>query len=306
MARTESVHMQRVLPDSEITIVIPAFNRADIIGACLRSVQEQTYEQWVAFIVDDGSSDKTPDVIASYSCDDPRIRLLQLPHNQGAQAARNAGIRAARSPWIAFLDSDDRYLPDSIEVRLAVARREQVSVVHSNALWTQPDGHTKPLHHRAMSGWVYRDVLKAEGPMFPSLLVRREALERIGYLDERIVAYQEWDTAIRLARHYKFAFVDKPTFVWSYTRSDAISSDMLRGGRGYEQVVRKHCLAMLRHGGPPVLAHHFRRIADRYRKGGAGLAALRCRLQWLMWTAVDVRRHPARLGRLTSPAGRET
>ena len=70
--------------------------------------------------------------------------------------------------------------------------------------------------------------MQKPGPTFPSLLVSKEALVRIGYLDETIVAYQEWDTAIRLARYYEFAFVPEPTFVYDCRQSDTISKDSLR------------------------------------------------------------------------------
>lgn len=292
------------MPDNPtVSVVVPVYNRETPISKCLVSVQGQTWQDWEAIVVDDGSRDATGNVVEEFARGDSRITLVRLDTNRGAQAARNAGIRASRGRWIAFLDSDDQFLPQSLEVRLTAARETGAPVVHSECLFLKGDGSIRLYGVRPLAGRVYKDLLSGQAPVFPGLLVMRTALDRIGRLDEHIVAFQEWETAIRLARHYEFAFVDEPTFVWNYTQPDSISFDPFGGARGYEQVVRKHYLAMLRYGGPPVLARHYRRIADRYQKGGAGLAALRCRLQWLLWTAVDVRRHPARLRRLTNPAG---
>lgn len=91
-----------------ITVVVPAYNRATTITGCVRSVQAQTYAKWELLVVDDGSSDGTPQVVAKSAQNDNRPRLLRQARNGGAQAARNAGIRAAMGTWVAFLDSDDK------------------------------------------------------------------------------------------------------------------------------------------------------------------------------------------------------
>src|SRR5262245_38190413 len=103
-----------------ISVVIPVYNRARIIARALKSVQEQTHQNWEAIVVDDGSTDDTVEIVTDLAQLDNRIRVIRQDKNRGAQAARNVGIRAARGEWVAFLDSDDLYLPNSLEVRLAV------------------------------------------------------------------------------------------------------------------------------------------------------------------------------------------
>src|SRR5262249_18357502 len=160
----------------------------------LRSVQGQSRPDWEAIVVDDGSSDGTADVVARLAQEDDRLVLHRHERNRGAQAARNTGVRHARGSWIAFLDSDDQWLPDSLRLRLEAAAHAGVEVVHSAGYRTREDGTTVPHKVPPLEGWIYRALLCAPGPMFQGLLVTRQALARIGGLDERIVALQEWDT----------------------------------------------------------------------------------------------------------------
>lgn len=269
-----------------ISVVIPAYNRSATIIDCLRSVERQTYQRWEAIAVDDGSTDGTADLIAGLAGRDNRFRLVRQNRNRGAQAARNVGIRAARGEWIAFLDSDDQFFPYSLEARLEVAIREGVSVVHSECNVLQADG-TQKLHGvPALRGRVYCRLLEAEGPVFPALLVSKKALERIGYLDERIVAFQEWDTVIRLAKHFPFGFESRPTFTYDCRRPDTISKEMRRGGIGYEQVFQKHFLGILRFVGPRALARHYRLAAKWYRAGEDLVNERRCHLKALFWSSL--------------------
>ncbi len=281
-----SLHMP-VMP--LVSVVVPAFNRAATIGDCLRSVQGQTYENWEAIVVDDGSVDETPEVVARLAGEDSRIRLIRQDRNHGAQAARNLGIRAAQAEWIAFLDSDDQFLAPSLERRLEVAMRERVSVVHSACNVIEVDGSMKLYEVPPLAGQIYRTLLHAEGPLFQGLLVSKRALEKIDYLDERIVAFQEWDTAIRLAKYYLFAFEAKPTFIYDCRNFDTISKDFLRSGRGYEQVFHKHYWPILRYAGPRALARHYRLAGRWYQLGGNRQAVRRCTAMALLWSSLDPR-----------------
>jgi glycosyltransferase involved in cell wall biosynthesis len=280
-----------------ITVVVPAYNRATTITDSVRSVQAQTYTKWELIVVDDGSSDGTPEVVAKLAQDDPRIRLIQQPRNGGAQAARNAGIRAGTGIWIAFLDSDDQYLPDSLEKRMILAKKENVCVVHSECHVIEPNGLMKTYGVHPITGDAYATLLAHEGPVFPALMVTRAALQRINYLDEEIKAFQEWDLSIRLAKHYRFAFETAPTFVYDCRGADTMSKDLLRGGRGYEQVFRKHLFAILSHIGPRGLVYHYQ-VAERWYKGGEDeRAASRCARLSRFWSMCDLRSLPGRLRR---------
>jgi len=265
-----------------VTVVVPSFNRASTIEAALKSIQRQTCAFWEAVVVDDGSVDDGTERVVRFAEEDPRIRLIRYGHNRGAQAARNIGIDAARTKWIAFLDSDDEWIPESLELRLDAAQRNQLHVLHTGAYVIRENGDKSLYEVPPLQGWIYTQLLKQPGPMFQGLLVAKEALKKIGGLDERIVALQEWETTIRLARYYRFGFVAAPTFIWDCRGKDTITKDRRRDAMGYEQVVRKHFFAMLRTG-PETLATHYRTLARRYAEANAKPDALRSRRYAKFW-----------------------
>ncbi|WP_412051287.1 glycosyltransferase family 2 protein [Hoeflea sp. Naph1] len=106
-------------PDVAVTVVIPAYNAARTIASTLESVIAQTHTNWEAVVVDDHSSDETRAIVEGFAARDSRIRLLALEKNNGAPAApRNRGLESASSPWVAFLDSDDLWHPQKLELQL--------------------------------------------------------------------------------------------------------------------------------------------------------------------------------------------
>ena len=270
-----------------VTVVVPAYNRDSTIRRCIESVRAQTYPHWELVVVDDGSTDGTREATRAVAGDEPRVRLVEHGHRRGAQAARNTGIREARGEWIAFLDSDDEFLPHSLESRLYRAIEEGRDVVHSACRVRKADGSLQAYHVPRLSGRVYSQLLRHEGPVFPGLLVKRAALERIGLLDERIIAFQEWDTSIRLARSYEFSFEPRPTFIYDCSRADAMSKNFVRNGRAYEQVVKKHFAAILRHAGPAAVAQHHRQAGRWYDMAGAAGLARRSRRRARLWACLD-------------------
>jgi len=273
----------------EISIVVPAFNRSATLARCLASIERQSFAEWEAILVDDGSTDATADIAAAFAARDRRFRLVRHERRRGAQAARNTGIRAGLAPWIAFLDSDDVYLPESLELRLKRSQRDSAPVVHSECLVLRAGGEINRYRVPPFAGSVFRDLLIREGPMFQALLVRRSSLQQIGPLDEGLVSHQEWDTMIRLARRHRFAFEPEPTFIYDCRHSDSISKNHLAGGRGYEAVIRKHRFAILRSAGGRALARHYQVAARWYREAQSLQEAERCELLASMWSSLDLR-----------------
>lgn len=102
-----------------VSIITPAWNAADFIADAITSVQEQSYCDWELLIVDDCSSDDTCKIIESFAEKDGRVRLIRQPRNYGPAAARNSALRQASGRWVAFLDSDDFWLPEKLEKQVA-------------------------------------------------------------------------------------------------------------------------------------------------------------------------------------------
>ena len=268
-----------------VSVIIPVRNRETLIERAIRSVLAQTAPVLEVIVVDDGSTDNTPSMVASLAREEDRIHFLQHASSRGAQAARNTGIRAAKGEWIAFLDSDDLWLPKSLETRVALAMKNGLHVVHSecHVLWPEST-ELQRFGVPGMQGHIYKELLRKPGPMFQGLLVSNEALSRIGFLEETIVSYQEWDTAIRLAKYYDFGFVPEPMFLYDCRHADTISKDALRQAKGYEQVFRKHLWPIFRSLGPKALARHYQTVAQVYSEAGDSDNARRCLMNaFLLW-----------------------
>lgn len=246
-------------------MIVPTRNRAHLTIDAARSIQRQTVANWELVIVDDGSNDDTWDRLSELAESDERITAIRHDSSRGAQAARNTGWRAGSGRWVAFLDSDDTYLPTSLQIRLDAQAVEGSGVIHSGALVQRGADEPVPLTVPPLAGRSYRQLLKSPGPLFPALMVERSLLNAIGGLDESLVAFQEWDTAIRLARLTDFSYVPDPTFIWNQRGTDTISQDQERSARGYAQVVRKHGRAMLYAGGPSVIGGHLLALAGLRR-----------------------------------------
>jgi glycosyltransferase involved in cell wall biosynthesis len=256
-------------PESLVSVVIPTYNRRHLIGRALQSVFDQTVQDFEVLVVDDGSTDGTPETVAALG--DPRVKILRHAANRGAQAARNTGIRAAIGQYVAFLDSDDTWMRDKLERQLAcfATAKPDLGVVHAPCLVQADDASlARAVDVPPLRGVVYAELLASPGPVFPALLVRRECFEDIGLLDESLPAYQEWDTVIRLARRYAFDWVPVPLVTYHLHAADAISRNWVRNAEGYLRVVTVHREEILATCGPRTLSRHYAVIADHYVRGG--------------------------------------
>jgi glycosyltransferase involved in cell wall biosynthesis len=266
-----------------VSVIIPAFNRERVIGRAIKSVLAQSFQDFEIIVVDDGSRDETVQTAIKLACSEPRIRIFRYETNQGAQAARNAGARAAQGKWLSFLDSDDEWLPRSLELRLRIAAIENVEVIHSDCYILRKDVPRELFNVPALRGQVYLELLDHPGPMFQGMLMTANAFSQIGGLDETIVAFQEWDTAIRLSKWFRFGFVNAPTFTYNCQGADTISKDERRAAQGYEQVFKKHLLPIMFKLGPRVISGHYRVIALHYSLAGEAKQARMCRLSAFLW-----------------------
>ena len=233
------------MTEVHISVVIPAYNRAKTIVYCLDSVCNQTVPPDEIIVVDDCSTDTTVETVNNYSLTHPLVRCVVLERNAGAQVARNRGIAEAKSEWIAFQDSDDEWLSDKLEKQIAVLRTENLdpmTVLHTDCFRFDHQTLVKKLWAlRHINGKnVLPDLLVSPGPMFQGMLTTRLALERIGFLDEKVPSYQEWDTSILLARVCRFIHIREPLFVYHLHAADTISKNMKKDVEGFQYVVDKH------------------------------------------------------------------
>jgi len=242
---------------TSVAAIIPTYNRENTIIKCVESVLAQTLSVDEIFIIDDCSTDHTIDRLRSFR---KKISILQTDKQSGAQKARNVGIRAAKSNWIAFLDSDDEWLPNKIEKQFSALKTVNFNpntVIHGDSFRIKSNSTKKKYWQPIIidGNNSYRQLLTNSGTLFPSLLTSKSALKNIGYLDEKIEAYQEWDTAIRLAKFCRFIHIQEPLFIYR-THEQTISKDSDKSIDGYQYVVNKHKQEIIYNCGVNVFNSH--------------------------------------------------
>ena len=200
-----------------VSVVIPAFNRAGLIGRAIESVARQTYADIEIIVADDASTDNTAAVVGAIQ--DPRVRYLSSERNAGASAARNMGIHAASGDFVAFLDSDDVWMANKLELQLAAVRQhpDWSSVV----CYTQAivdNGNTRklmPTRAKRNGEPVADYVLGHEGLIHTSSLMLSRKLAASTLFPVAQKTHEDWDVFLRLEQKgVTWQFVVQPLMVW--------------------------------------------------------------------------------------------
>lgn len=202
-----------------VTVIIPTYNSARFLLGAIQSVQQQSVSDWELIIVDDGSTDGTGEQIAQ-QVHDSRVRVIRQP-NHGDAAARNTGILASQSPWLAFLDADDLWKPDKLQRQLLVmSAHPEVSVVYCGieVETLSPAGDSisrstveppEILENSLYEELLIRNVITGS---HSSVMIRREVFELAGLFDERF-RISDIDLWIRLALKHSFFGILEPLVV---------------------------------------------------------------------------------------------
>lgn len=202
-----------------ISVILPAFNRAQCIGPAIDSVLAQSLTDFELIVVDDGSSDGTGEAAAASG--DARVRVLTLPRNCGGNAARNAGIRAAQAPLIAFLDSDDCYLPGKLAATVAeFDRRPELEILVDSYRVTFPDGRADQQRiNPNVEGAAFVEALYQRWlwKATPAISARTAAVLRAGLFDEELRRRQDFDFLARAARVAHCAASDQMLWIKSWS-----------------------------------------------------------------------------------------
>ncbi len=191
-----------------ISAIIPTYNYGRFLRDAIDSALAQTYPAIEIIVVDDGSTDDTPQILDSYG---ERIRVIRQ-NNQGVGAARNAGIAAARGEYLAFLDSDDIWKPEKLERDIARFEADPgLGMVHCGAETFDNTGKTLFVSLTGMEGWVAPDLLRLEREVISApgsgTVVPKRVAEEVGGYDPRLQPSEDWDFCYRVATRYRLGFV---------------------------------------------------------------------------------------------------
>lgn len=225
-----------------VSVIVPAYNVAGYIGETLDSIFAQSFRDFEAIMINDGSPDTAAleSALASYS--DPRLRYLQKP-NGGPSSARNTGIAAARGEWVAFLDADDIWLPNYLASQLALLKREGTATV------AVPDGFVfgdTPFAGKRLSEvWpqpglvTLMEMLAGRTHLSYCSVAKREAIERIGGYDESFRRSEDHDLYLRLLLAGERIVVNPEPLFRYRRRADSLSADDLKIMQSAARVLEK-------------------------------------------------------------------
>lgn len=253
-----------------ISVIMPTYNRAHLIGRAIGSVLQQTFDDFELIVVDDGSTDNTEEVIRAF--DDDRIVYIRCDENRGNAAARNVGLRKARGKYITFLDSDDEFMPGLLDevYRLISKSDEQVGFVFTRNIRVRDTKHGEEIVKK--STWS----LPAEvdtylyfcyyGGLGYGATVKRECFQEIGFFDENLHAGVDRDMILRLAKRCECLLSHKRLMKIHYHPGERVTRNMEKKARSYQQIIEKHLPVLKEH--PKILSDMYYKVALFYHRGG--------------------------------------
>ncbi len=207
--------------DFSISVIIPSFDRVAVLPRAIDSVLAQTLAPVEIIVVDDGSADGTAEMVAARF---PQVRLLRQ-ENRGVSAARNAGIAIARGGWLAFLDSDDEWLPGKLAAqREVLAENPDCRLCHAEEIWIRNGKRVNAMKkHRKSGGRIYRRCLPLCVISPSAAVIHRDVFRDYGGFDESLPACEDYDLWLRICAREPVAFVETPQIVKYGGHDDQLS-----------------------------------------------------------------------------------
>ena len=209
------------MKESLVSVIIPTFNRSSMIKEALESVLVQDYRGFEIILVDDGSTDDTLEVLDAYKKD---IRLLTQP-NKGVSAARNAGVACSNGDFLAFLDSDDTWLPEKLSEQVkffnsnkdALICQTQEKWIRNGVRVNQKNRHTK------LSGMIFKASVSMCLVSPSAVMLKRSLFERMGGFDERLPACEDYDLWLRIGCRHPVSLLNRELIIKRGGHDDQLS-----------------------------------------------------------------------------------
>lgn len=194
----------------KVSVVIPTHNRAPFVLEAVNSVLSQSFKDFELIVIDDGSHDHTFKSLSSH-----RDHIVyHYQKNQGVSAARNKGISLSKGEWICFLDSDDLWTPQKLEVQFHATQSTGFLASYTDEIWYRKNKRVNPkIKHEKHSGFIFEKCLPLCIISPSSVMLHKSIFENVGYFDERLPACEDYDLWLRIATQYPFLLVRKPLII---------------------------------------------------------------------------------------------
>lgn len=257
---------------AQVDVVVPCYNRESSVAASIKSVLDQDYPSFQVFAVDDHSTDQTVKVLETLS--DPRLHIVTNGGPKGASGARNWGAEQGTSPYIAFQDSDDIWLPGKLDAQVQRLEQDPSCVACYCAMACYSDGKlfdSIPYGlTEKLEGSILENLLRQSFISTQTVVVRRDVFGAIGGMDPEFQALIDWEFMIRVAERGPIAFVDQ-ILVEQHMSSNSITKSSLKRVSSQQMVLEKHKDLYQKY--PKSLAYHHNRISGALRDAGNKIGA---------------------------------
>ena len=206
----------------EISVIIPTYNRCDLLKRAINSVIKQTITPKEIIIVDNGSTDQTYQMVSSLF---PEINYF-IEKKRGVSAARNKGILESKSKWIAFLDSDDTWKPTKLEKQMefSIFNQDKYRIIHTDENWYRNKKFLNQLKkHKKSGGNIFKNSLQLCCISPSSVVLKKQIFEEYGLFDENLEVCEDYDMWIRITSKEEVGFLDSPLVLKYGGHSDQLS-----------------------------------------------------------------------------------
>ncbi len=204
-----------------VSVIIPTYNRGWCVAEAINSVLDQDFSDYELIVVDDGSDDDTPSILAEWG---PKITVLRQS-NRGVSAARNRGIAAAAGRLIAFLDSDDLWLPQKLSTQVKFFSENPDAVIsQTEERWLRNGVRVNPKkRHLKFSGMIFEQSLALCLVSPSAVMIRKSLFDHVGVFDERLPACEDYDLWLRISCRYPVHLIDTPLIIKRGGHEDQLS-----------------------------------------------------------------------------------
>ena len=207
-----------------VSVIIHTYNNEKFIAETVASVLNQTYKDYEIIVVDDGSVDGTRDVLMPYM---QKIRY-HYKENGGIASAKNAGIGLSQAEFVAFLDHDDLWVPDKLQLQMEhFNENPQIGLVYAKYTSFRDGKELRTKPEKGYSGWIFKELLSKSFIQTSTVVVKRECLDAVGPYDETFSLGDEYDMFLRIARKFQCGFVDKGLTRYRVHDTNASNNDFL-------------------------------------------------------------------------------
>ncbi len=208
----------------EISVIIPVYNRTATLKDGVESVMIQSCKPSEIIVIDDGSFFNISSLLKNYK---NSVKIYRFDKNKGVSAARNYGISLSKGEYIAFLDSDDIFLPEKLEHQIKFMEENNYSISHTNEFWYKKDKYiNQGKTNKRYGGFILDKILDKCRISPSSLIIKKEVFEKTGVFNEELQVCEDYDLSLRLALFYEIGYLDKKLIIKRAVEENSLSASI--------------------------------------------------------------------------------